>query len=79
MVEKDVAELRARVAQLEFALDYVSKHLGIQIPAAPAPSGVSQRVIALVRANHKIEAIKAHMEETGLDLVRAKKAIEGIE
>jgi len=46
---------------------------GVGEPGAP-----SEKVIELVRAGNKIEAIKVHHEETGLGLKESKDAIEAL-
>ena len=79
MIEREVAELRARVAKLEWALGQLTHHLGIRLPEAPSPSGVSPTVVALVRGGDKMAAIKVYMTETGCDLRRAKEIIDTLE
>jgi ribosomal protein L7/L12 len=79
MIERDVAELRARVMKLEWTVEQLTKQLGIQIAAAPRPGGVSEAVLAHVRRGDKMAAIKAHMAETGADLGTAKKLVDGLE
>lgn len=79
MIERDVAELRARVMRLEWALAQLTQHLGIQIAAPPRPGGVSEAVLAHVRGGNKLAAIKAHVAETGADLATAKKLIDSLE
>lgn len=79
MNEKDIAELEARIARLEWALDYVGKHLGLQIPEPPLAGGVSQNVLALVRQGNRIGAIQAHMAETGVDMATARTVVGALE
>ncbi len=76
---REIAELKARVARLEWALGQLTQHLGIHLPEAPSPSGVSPAVLALVRGGDKMAAIKAYMTETGADLRRAKEIIDTLE
>jgi ribosomal protein L7/L12 len=76
MMEHEVVELRARVARLERALDFVCKQLGVHVPADLPIVGTSERVLALVRQGDKIGAIKAFREETGADLAAAKRKID---
>ena len=76
MVEREVMELRARVAKLERTLELVVQQLGIRLPVDQPVLGVSTRVLGLARAGDKIGAIKAHREETGADLATAKRAID---
>jgi ribosomal protein L7/L12 len=79
MIERDVAELRARVMKLEWTVEQLTRQLGIQIAPAPRPGGVSSAVLALVRGGDKLAAIKAHVAETGADLATAKKLIDSLE
>ncbi len=76
MIEKDVMELRARVAKLERTLELVVHQLGVRLPVDPPVLGVSTRVLGLARAGDKIGAIKAYREETGVDLAVAKRVID---
>lgn len=78
MIERELVELRARVGKLERALDFVTKQLGIRVPEDLPQTGISARVLALVRQGDKIGAIKAYREETGADLATAKKAVEDL-
>ena len=77
MTERDIAELRGRVAKLERAVAFFERHLGVHVPAEVA--GVSPRVLALVRGGDKMAAIKAYREETGVDLKAAMEMIDSVE
>ena len=79
MIERDVAELRARVARLEWTLEQLTQHLGVRIGPAPAPPAVSDVVIGHVRRGYKLAAMKAFAAETGADLASAKKIVDGLE
>jgi hypothetical protein len=78
MIERDVAELRARVAKLERKLALLEKHFGVSF-ADEAPGGVSADVLALVRKGDKLSAIRAHIAETGASLLDAKNLIDTLE
>lgn len=41
-------------------------------------AGPSEKVLELIRKGKKIEAVKAHHEETGLGLAESKKAIDAL-
>lgn len=78
MIEREVAELRARVARLERVVDVLSKHLGITVPDS-GPAGISPEVVRLVRSGDKISAIRLHMQQTGCDIGHAKNVVDSIE
>lgn len=78
MIERDVAALRARVARLEHTVAWLEAHLGVKAPAESA-SGVSDRVLALVRTGDKMAAIKTLCAETGVGLAEAKQIVESLE
>ena len=78
MIEREVAELRARVARLERVVEVLSKHIGITVPDLATP-GASAEVVRLVRSGDKISAIKLHMQQTGCDIGQAKKLVDSIE
>jgi ribosomal protein L7/L12 len=78
MIERDVAELRARVAKLERKLAQFEKHFGVSFHD-DAPAGVSANVIALVRQGDKLSAIRIHCQETGASLLEAKKLVDTLE
>jgi ribosomal protein L7/L12 len=70
----------ARMRRVERKLDLILKHLGVADDAAdpdPAdPSGWPMEILQPADAGRKIDAIKAHRQVFGTDLVAAKQAIE---
>lgn len=78
MIEREVVELRARVAQLEHTVQFMVRQLGLQVPPQQQPHGVSARVMGLVKQANKIGAIAAYREETGADLATAKRVIDDL-
>lgn len=76
--ERQVAELRARIARLERAVEQLLRHTGVQFIDA-GPVGISPEVVALVRQGDKLQAIKRQMQLTGCDLATAKAIVETIE
>ena len=64
---------RARLFRLERKLDAVIKHLNIDVSQLDAISDVAKR---LADQGEKIQAIKAHREQTGLGLADAKDDVE---
>lgn len=79
MIERDVTELKARVAKLEHTLALLQRHLGITLPDAPLPGGVSPEVLALVRKADKLGAIRLHMQQTGANMQAAKALVDTLE
>ena len=59
--------------RLERKVDLILKHLGID----PNP-GVDEKVLELMRAGQKIEAIKLYREQTGVGLKEAKDYVESL-
>lgn len=76
--ERQVAELRARIARLERAVTQLLNHTGVTFVDA-GPVGISTEVVALVRQGDKLQAIKRQMQLTGCDLGTAKAVIDTIE
>ena len=62
-----------RLARTEQKLDLLLTHAGLDY--TPAPKGAWQ-ALADEQPPRKIEAIKAHREETGSGLAEAKRAVE---
>ena len=73
--QQEIASLRQRVIRLEAQLDYVYRHLGITF-VEPTHAGDDPQVIAALRSNNVIEAIKHYRERTGVGLAEAKSAVE---
>ncbi len=66
----------SRLIRLERKLDLILRHLNIEIPDPMMFAGLSTKVRELADQNRKIEAIKVHMDETGLGLKDAKEVVE---
>jgi hypothetical protein len=66
----------ARLARVERKLDAILKHLNVEYVDPASPEGLSEEVQRLADAAKKIQAIKLHREQTGLDLKEAKDAVE---
>jgi hypothetical protein len=68
-----LAQIQRRLAGADRKLDALLRHLNIAAPGL----GLSDRVRALARdPAKKIEAIKAHREETGAELAEARQVVE---
>lgn len=76
--EREVAELRTRIARLERAMDQLLRHTGMTF-VDHAPVGIAPEVVALVRQGDKLLAIKRHMQLSGCDLATAKAVVDTIE
>ena len=62
-----------RLARLERKIDLLIKHAGID-PYADVPSDV----IAAIKADNLLEAIRLYRKATGVSLKEAKELVEGI-
>lgn len=90
MDEQQVAEMTARIADLERKVDWLYRNAGYNsgyaVPNAPATSpggvsaaaGVSAEVLELVRQSQPIHAIKLYRQQTGVGLKEAKDVIDGL-
>ncbi len=59
--------------RLERKVDLILKHLGID-----PNQGVDEKVMELMKAGRKIEAIKLYREQTGAGLKEAKDYVESL-
>jgi ribosomal protein L7/L12 len=75
--EFDLIQLRARVKELEDRLKFVYDHLRIEY--VDNPDAANAKVIQLIKAGNKIEAIKVYREIYNVGLAEAKEAVEGME
>ena len=57
----------------ERKVDLILKHLGID-----PNQGVDQKIMELMKAGQKIEAIKLYREQTGVELKEAKDYVESL-
>jgi len=60
-------------SRLERKVDLILKHLGID-----PNQGVDEKIMELMKAGQKIEAIKLYREQTGVGLKEAKDYVEGL-
>lgn len=70
-LESRLKRMERRAARLERKVDVVLDHLGVRQEEPDM-----ERVIALLREDKKIQAIKAYREITDADLKEAKEAVE---
>lgn len=82
MDEQPIAELTARIAELERKVDWLYRNAGYSSGypttsgATASAAGVSQEVLDLVRQGQPIHAIKLYREQTGVGLKEAKDVID---
>jgi ribosomal protein L7/L12 len=72
---QEIALLKGQVSRLETRLEYLYKHLGVTFVEDTRP-GDHPDVIAMLRSNNLIGAIKVYRDITGLGLAEAKPAVE---
>lgn len=75
--EQEIALLRQRIVRLEAQVEHLYKHFALSFGEG-AGEDDDPRIIAALRANNMIEAIKIYREKTGLSLAAAKSAVEEI-
>lgn len=70
-----ITNLQMKVAELERKLDFVMKHLDLEIPQDPQAPWMVE-VASLLRQGNRLEAINLYRERTGGNLKAAKDAVE---
>jgi ribosomal protein L7/L12 len=60
-------------SRLERKVDLIRSHLGID-----PNQGVNEKIVELMKAGRKIEAIKLYREQTGVGLKEAKDYVESL-
>jgi ribosomal protein L7/L12 len=73
--QQEIYGLRQRISRLEAQVDQLYKHLGITF-VEDIRAGDDPKVIAALRANNMIEAIKYYREKNNVGLAEAKLAVE---
>lgn len=77
-------DLRIRLARLENRVVFLFQELGLEekyqaeLAYVTLQSGMAD-IVALLRRNKKIEAIKLYREKTGVGLAEAKDAVDRME
>jgi ribosomal protein L7/L12 len=80
----EIEEIAVRLARLENKVNYLFQELGLQekyqaeLAQVVLQSGMAD-VVALLRINRKIEAIKLYRQKTGAGLAEAKAAVDSME
>ena len=77
-------DIRSRLNRLEQKVDFLLNQLGFaqmaeaSLPANNPGNSMLAEVVALLRQNRKIEAIKVYREQTGVGLKEAKDVIDNM-
>jgi ribosomal protein L7/L12 len=77
-------EIRVRLSRLENKVDFLFQELGLQEKYQAEQSQTASQlgmaeIVALLRMNRKIEAIKLYRQMTGTGLKEAKDAVDSME
>jgi ribosomal protein L7/L12 len=75
--QEDIALLRQRIVRLEAQVDYLYRHLGVTYVENSYETD-DPNVVAALRSNNMIEAIKYYRAKTGVGLAEAKSAVEAM-
>ena len=70
-----ITNLQMKVAELERKLDFVMKHLDLELPADPQSPWMAE-VTRLLRQGNRLEAINLYRQQTGGNLKAARDAVE---
>lgn len=73
--QQEISVLNGRVSRLEARLEFIYKHLGITFIEDGRPTD-DPRIIAALKANNLIEAIKLYRMATNASLEAAKAGVE---
>jgi len=73
--QEEIALLKGRVSKLEARLEFLYRHLGVTFIADTQP-GDRPQVIAALKANNMLEAIRLYRMATNAGLEDAKIAIQ---
>jgi ribosomal protein L7/L12 len=73
--QQEIYGLRQRISRLEAQVEQLYKHLGITF-VEDLRAGDDPQVIAALRSNNMIEAIKYYREKNNVGLAEAKTAVE---
>ena len=73
--QQEITILKSRVSRLEARLEFLYRHLGVTF-IEDVHAGDSPQVIAALKANNMLEAIKLYRTATNASFEQAKSAIE---
>jgi ribosomal protein L7/L12 len=75
--QQEIALLRQRINRLEAQVDFLYRHLGVTFTEDSRDTD-DPKIIAALRTNNIIEAIKLYRERTNVSLAEAKAAVEAM-
>ena len=75
--QQEISLLRQRINRLEAQVELLYRHLGITFVEDSRDTD-DPRIVAALRSNNMIEAIKLYREKTGVGLAEAKSAVEAM-
>lgn len=75
--QQEISLLRQRINRLEAQVELLYRHLGINFVEDSRDTD-DPRIVAALRSNNVIEAIKLYRERTGVGLAEAKSAVEAM-
>ncbi|HJZ82756.1 MAG TPA: hypothetical protein VKD91_20495 [Pyrinomonadaceae bacterium] len=75
--QQEIAQLKGRLSRLEARLDFIYQHLGVTFVENTYPTD-DPKVIAALKANNMLEAIKLYRMATNAGLEEAKSGIEAM-
>jgi ribosomal protein L7/L12 len=73
--QQEISLLKGRVSRLEARLEFLYKHLGVTFVEETRLTD-DPKVIAALKANNLLEAIKSYRAATNASLDEAKSAVE---
>jgi ribosomal protein L7/L12 len=73
--QQEISLLKGRVSRLEARLEFIYKHLGVTFVEDTCLTD-DPKVIAALKANNLLEAIKSYRAATNASLDEAKSAVE---
>lgn len=75
--QQEIYDLRQRINRLGAQVEYLYKHLGITF-VEDVQAGDDPKVLAALRSNNVIEAVKLYRERFNVGLAEAKIAVDEI-
>jgi ribosomal protein L7/L12 len=73
--QQEISQLKQQIYRLQAQVEYLYRHLGVTF-VEDVHAGDDPKVIAALRSNNVIEAIKAYRERYDVGLAEAKSAVE---
>jgi UDP-N-acetylmuramoylalanine-D-glutamate ligase len=73
--QQEISQLKGRIGRLEARLEFLYRHLGVTFIEDSRPTD-DPKIIAAIKANNLIEAIKLYRMATNASLEAAKAGVE---